>query len=654
MSTTIRASDGTELDAGVVNLSRAIRARESKGNYGAVGDAGTSKGAYQWQPGNFEAGAKQYGLDPSDFSPVNQDKVAYHQIKALKDKGYNPEQVAAAWNAGEGSIKNDAWKTKVGTTTINGQQIQYDTPGYVKAVVEEFQRAKGASGSQPNPSQGYNPKPFSQPTQHATPGQFDLTGLQSQEPAPQPEQAGGILGKLAQGAGNILTEAQKPFLGVAAIPTQLLAKAMGRPDPFAEGIPAGIPGMGQKADVTPLNLEKKAGDVAQVASYAIPGGTGLKAVAGGAGMGILQGAGASMSKGENLGQVASQGAIGGALGGGLAGATALLGSGLRGLGDTLSGAGYRKAVQGIKDAYSSALNLNAAERGFESRSGKDLAQVLLDHQAPLARHANGTLDASQAIPKLQGALTPLNQAADALVGSPQINSKVSNFIPLAKVEDDLIAKIRASSMDSLEKQKSITNARKLMKATIAEYGDVVSPQIGEKIKQGLQNSAFKKALTTSDSLQKNTTYLASNILRSSVEKAIGGQAGREYGLLNRQRGDLVDAITRLTKLDETRLLKGGRLGNMAGGMVGAISGASSGMGPFGALAGDYFGTRAAEFMNNPVTKIGAAKLKAKAAGALPGLFGSAGETVGTGVSRVGQGVSNSSRAVGLLGNLINR
>lgn len=141
---TIRASDGTELDAGVVNLSKAIRQRESKGNYNAIGDAGTSKGAYQWQPGNFENAAKKFGLDPNDFSPVNQDKVAYYQIKEMKDRGLTPEQVAAAWNAGEGKLKNDAWKTNKGVTTINGQKIAYDTPAYVNEVTKNFQALKGS------------------------------------------------------------------------------------------------------------------------------------------------------------------------------------------------------------------------------------------------------------------------------------------------------------------------------------------------------------------------------------------------------------------------------------------------------------------------------------------------------------------------------
>ncbi len=174
MPQTIKASDGTELDAGIVNLSKAIRARESKGDYNAVGDAGTSKGAYQFNGSNFENWAKEASLDPNDFSPVNQDKVAYYKIKSFKDKGYSPEQVAAAWNAGEGKIKNDAWKKNVGTTTINGKEIGYDTPGYVTAVMQEFQRAKGNTG-------GFNATPFSNPAggSTASPGQVNFSGVQT-------------------------------------------------------------------------------------------------------------------------------------------------------------------------------------------------------------------------------------------------------------------------------------------------------------------------------------------------------------------------------------------------------------------------------------------------------------------------------------------
>lgn len=226
---TITASDGTVLDAGAVNLAKAIRKRESKGNYNAVGDAGSSKGAYQWQPGNFEAGARKYALNPSDFSPVNQDKVAYHQVKELKDKGYSPEQVAAAWNAGEGSLKNDKWKTNVGTTTINGQEIHYDTPGYVRDVTGEFQRLKG----------GYNPTPYSGGSSQFA---LNLSGAPTDQQSSQPQQTppnfipnGGEiandLGTDLKGRGtqvaNALTTATGGGTGLLSAPIQLAGAVAG-------------------------------------------------------------------------------------------------------------------------------------------------------------------------------------------------------------------------------------------------------------------------------------------------------------------------------------------------------------------------------------------------------------------------------------------
>ncbi len=147
---TIIAADGTQLDAGVVNLSRAIRQQESGGNYNAIGDNGTSHGAFQWQPGNFAAAAKQFGLDPTDFSPVNQDKVAYQQIAHYKNQGYSPEQIASLWNSGKPDPTGN-----VGDTTVNGKPLHYDTPTYVNNVMNNFQQFKqqGTQNSiQQNPS----------------------------------------------------------------------------------------------------------------------------------------------------------------------------------------------------------------------------------------------------------------------------------------------------------------------------------------------------------------------------------------------------------------------------------------------------------------------------------------------------------------------
>ncbi len=73
---------GTNIDPTALALSRSIRQVESGGDYNAKGDNGTSFGAYQFHGDNFKNWATQYGLDPTDKSPTNQDHLAYLKIKS--------------------------------------------------------------------------------------------------------------------------------------------------------------------------------------------------------------------------------------------------------------------------------------------------------------------------------------------------------------------------------------------------------------------------------------------------------------------------------------------------------------------------------------------------------------------------------------------
>lgn len=149
---------GTPSDPSVVALAQSIREEESGGNYTQSGDAGTSLGAYQWNngatpiaqgqlPQNFVNAAKQYGLDPTDFSEQNQNKVAYLQMAQMKSEGMQPYQIASSWNSGS----PDNWKTGAhqGTTTINGQSVSYDTPKYVQNVMANYQKYATQMGVTP-------------------------------------------------------------------------------------------------------------------------------------------------------------------------------------------------------------------------------------------------------------------------------------------------------------------------------------------------------------------------------------------------------------------------------------------------------------------------------------------------------------------------
>lgn len=128
------------MDQDAVNLAKAIRERESGGNFKAVGDAGTSKGGYQWQAGTWKEHAKKtLGDENAPMTPENQNAVAYKMIKTWKDQGKTPAQIAAKWNSGQ----FDNWENKRGHNKKLG--LDYDVPAYVKAVTDNYQRIKAES-----------------------------------------------------------------------------------------------------------------------------------------------------------------------------------------------------------------------------------------------------------------------------------------------------------------------------------------------------------------------------------------------------------------------------------------------------------------------------------------------------------------------------
>ena len=124
-------SNGQPLDPGVLSVMRTIRQVESQGNYNAIGDNGASAGAFQWNnagqplatgqiPVNFQNAAKQFNLDPTDFSQGNQNHVAYDQIAAYKAKGLSPIQVDALWN---GAHYDQATQTYIHNNPQRAQQF---------------------------------------------------------------------------------------------------------------------------------------------------------------------------------------------------------------------------------------------------------------------------------------------------------------------------------------------------------------------------------------------------------------------------------------------------------------------------------------------------------------------------------------------------
>lgn len=125
------------VDPTALALSRSIRQVESGGDYNAIGDNGSSHGAYQFHGSNFQDWAKQYGLNPEDMSQTNQDHVAYMRIKSMLDEGNSQSEVAARWN---------------GAKMVNGK-YEAINPAYVTKVKNAYMQHSQNVGQSQDPSQ---------------------------------------------------------------------------------------------------------------------------------------------------------------------------------------------------------------------------------------------------------------------------------------------------------------------------------------------------------------------------------------------------------------------------------------------------------------------------------------------------------------------
>lgn len=276
------------LDPTAFILTKAIGRSESpSGSYSASGDDSTSTGRYQIQNSNWKPWAKEYlGDENAPMTEENQNKLAYTRVKSLLDKGYTQSQVASIWNHGSPDYKGVVGDKKY----PDGKVIHYDVPSYVSGVQKQYLQAQNEI------KKGYNPTPFSNPDSGK---QQNSQGQNTQDPQTPPSQLsqaendlgsgnyGGALGHglLAAGSGieKGLNWLSSPFAGLAAIPTQLIAKGLGEQDPFQKGI--GNQG-NAPTPVSNLDVGSKVNDAVKAGTIAttVTGGAGLiKGLAGAAG-----------------------------------------------------------------------------------------------------------------------------------------------------------------------------------------------------------------------------------------------------------------------------------------------------------------------------------------------------------------------------------
>jgi hypothetical protein len=155
-------SQGSQFDPSVVALMHGLKSAEgTNGNYDSIGDQGTASGIGQWSndvngkpqklndgqiPANFSSMAQQYGLNPTDFSPENQNKVLYTALSAEKQQGLTPEQILSKWNSGNPNAYENP-----STSTGNGPVGNYNVSAYVKKGMTAAQQYAQMNNSPSGP-----------------------------------------------------------------------------------------------------------------------------------------------------------------------------------------------------------------------------------------------------------------------------------------------------------------------------------------------------------------------------------------------------------------------------------------------------------------------------------------------------------------------
>jgi len=225
------------LDQDVINLAKAIRNTESRGNFQAEGKSG-EYGAYQYTEPTWQKYATEAGVTSSlrDATPEDQNKVTYTKLKQWKDQGYNPGQIASMWNAGEGEPDAYTGKFSNGQPSVgkNKYGVEFNVPQYAESVASYYHDLKNGVISpsvKPNPSSAL---PDTQMGQMQQPKEnlgdqlasrlHDISNVLSQQQMGQISTPSAILqgvGAVAGGVGDVVNAGLRLVPGVGFLEDKL-------------------------------------------------------------------------------------------------------------------------------------------------------------------------------------------------------------------------------------------------------------------------------------------------------------------------------------------------------------------------------------------------------------------------------------------------
>lgn len=544
-SNPVQATDGTPLNPLAVNIAKAIRQQESGGDYNAVGDGGESHGAYQFNKNNFGNWAKQYGFNPTDMSPTNQDKVAYHRINDLLSQGKAPSEVAAIWN---------------GSRVENGKYVPIN-PQYVESVKKHYEQITQGQTSPQN-------------TQTTSVGGTDVARASTGEPN-TPLSFGGV-------AKGILDFAA-PIVGDVSDDIQGKSKK-------------GFLQQAGDAGLTALWAVPGFGELGEAALHSVPllgkllGEGGMKLAGhalGGAATGYGADVASNLSQGKtDIGQVFTPG-LGTMTGGILGGALSKVG-GILGKNTTQKG-----ALDAVQKNIESNLNATKSGRVLNdvAKSEGHIPSALIAQSGAIPDVVEGKFST---LPQQQYLLGRLKELG--LARAEALDATGANF-NWKQLETDSLEQAKKYATGSGDVKSIQSQIKGQIKNLRKELGSDSSMKSLEKIKERQTQSS--KVFSRAGQVKEGNaaSYIgatAKQMVEDIAEKSgMGGM--KEYNKYMQSHYRAIDALKKLNG----QAVKGGRLGNILRGHAAGVTAgiAGSGLGPIGTIGGFLAGEAANHFLS---------------------------------------------------------
>lgn len=558
-----------------------MNAEGTLGNPNAIGDQGTAAGVGQWSnqvngipqslqkgqvPINFQNDAKQYGLNPSDFSLENQKKVLYGEIASGKKAGLTPEQILSKHNSGDpNKYLNPA------TSTGSGPVGAYNVADYVKrgmAAAQQYAQTKKGNGyvTPPAPIQPQDQQAPAQ-TSGDPLGGF-LQGLIEDATGTNPESIGTQLENTAKGVGNfLLPSVGDAYHDVTGTNTKTGLQQLGDLGTSALGVASILPGTDAIAD--PLEAARGADVGAGLVGKTLASNT-AKNAALGAGYGISGAVGNGDTNLQSIGENAALGAAGGGI--------------LGKAGDVVGDAVAKKASQGaggrleqlndklvtVGNAFdkNSTKTTNPIKTLVDNGLTKDLKVVdgKVNIDALTNGERTGSIDnlidqhssqASDLVKTLKGGV-PIEEFKNELISAAEKNPDIVNAGKVDSAEADINRRMASykRSFGEVIPYQAIDGIRTAMNKVWSPDEVDVTRSIGDTARDYLYNGdgtndAIKSAMANESELIKARNYVEKlknrNVKGGQLQKyladlggvGVGGAVGKMFGPVGEGVGGLL-------------------------------------------------------------------------------------------------------------------